>query len=305
MKADKLLLADLVNMDNPHAIFKEVKTILSITVRDFDMKPLSLIYSDIIKLFSGQYHDYSGCTTEYHDLQHTTDSFLSITRLIHGAHVCGVNFTPENISLAFISSLMHHTVYIHKKNDNEGTGAKYTLIHVDRSISFVKKYLMDNGYTKQDYEFCKNIIKCSNLSLKLKEINFVSEQHELLGKMLGTSDIIGQIADRTYLEKLLFLFREFNECRVMGYKNELDLLKKTISFYEASKTRLANELGNVKSFMPYHFKIRWKMNQDLYKLSIDSNIKFLQHILQNHEKDYRTKLKRGGIVQKLDHTKPC
>lgn len=304
MDSGKILLADLVDMENPHEIFKEVKTIVNLIQPGFDVKTLKQVFSDVVRLFRGEYDGYARCTTEYHDLKHTTDAFLSFARLIHGAHVCGVQFKEREINLGLICSLMHDTGYIQKKTDIEGTGAKYTFVHVDRSIEFTINYLREHNHPEEDLNFCKNVIKCTCLNTKPSQIVCPTKESELMGKMLGTSDIIGQIADRTYLEKLLFLFREFNECHVMGYKNELDLLKKTINFYEVNKKRLELDLDNVKRYMQFHFKSRWNMDTDLYKSAIENNLKFLQHIMKHHEKDYRNKLKRGGIVKKLIYTRP-
>jgi hypothetical protein len=108
------------------------------------------------------------------------------------------------------------------------------------------------------------------------------------------------MADRIYLEKLLFLFYEFKEGGVMGYDNELDLLKKTIDFYTMTQKRFAIELGGVNEYMRYHFKARWNLDRDLYMEAIEKNISYLQYVLKNHEKDYRDHLRRGSMVKKLD-----
>jgi hypothetical protein len=118
--------------------------------------------------------------------------------------------------------------------------------------------------------------------------------------MLGTADLLGQMADRTYLEKLLFLFYEFREGGVRGYDNELDLLKKTIDFYTIIRKRFASELDSVNEYMRYHFKVRWNLDRDLYMEAIENNIHYLKLILENHEKDYRDYLKRGDIVRRLN-----
>ena len=55
--------------------------------------------------------------------------------------------------------------------------------------------------------------------------------------------------------------------------------------------------------MIYHFKERWNIDKDLYMDSIEKNIKYLQYILENHEKDYRDYLRRGNILEKLQNTR--
>ena len=41
-----------------------------------------------------------------------------------------------------LAILMHDTGYLKKRGDNEGTGAKYTLTHVDRSIQFAGELMI-------------------------------------------------------------------------------------------------------------------------------------------------------------------
>jgi hypothetical protein len=118
--------------------------------------------------------------------------------------------------------------------------------------------------------------------------------------MLGTADLMGQMADRTYLEKLLFLYYEFKEGGIMGYADELDLLKKTMDFYDMTQKRFTNVLGGMNKYMRYHFKARWNLDKDLYMEAVNNHIHYLEFILENHEKDYRGHLKRGGMVEKLN-----
>ena len=49
-----------------------------------------------------------------------------------------------------------------------------------------------------------------------------------------------------------------------------------------------------------HFKDRWGIDRDLYRLAIEQNIRYLQHLIENHPHDYRTLLKRGGLIAKLE-----
>jgi hypothetical protein len=133
----------------------------------------------------------------------------------------------------------------------------------------------------------------------VSEIDFRSQETELLGKMLGTADLLGQMADRIYLEKLLFLYHEFKEAGMVEYNSELDLLKKTIDFYTMTKRRLAAELGGINEYIHYHFKVCWNVDRDLYMEAIEKNIHYLKILLDQHDEDYREHLSRGGVVVKL------
>jgi len=301
MGNDELRIANIVNMENPQRVFEEVKIIVRLIFPDFEFGKLEKMFKDVVKLFEGKYSGYKKSNTEYHDLQHTTDVAMAMTRLIHAGTLQKKSFSQKNVALGIISSIFHDTGYIQTIDDKSGTGAKYTLTHIQRSIDFLEIYLKEaNGnYTQEDFENCRDMLNCTGLNTKTKEIAFKSKEIELLGKMLGAADLLGQMADRTYLEKLLFLFHEFEEGKVPGFKSELDLLKKTLVFYTIAEKRFAEEFDKVNECMIHHFKIRWKIEKDLYKKAIKRNIAYLEHVLEKYENEYREHLRRGDYVKKL------
>jgi hypothetical protein len=297
---EEMQLSRIVNMENPQSVLDEVRTIVFMMFEEFDFDILNHIFKDIMRLFRGEYPGYRKCNTDYHNLKHTTDTFLAMARLVHGAFVSRENFTSKQVTLGLICALMHDTGYIQTLDDEMGTGAKYTGIDTKRSIVFMDKYIADSEFSKKDFKHYPNILICAGLDAEIKKIQFDSRQTELMGKMLGTADLLGQMADRTYLEKLLFLYYEFKEGGIMGYADELDLLKKTMDFYDMTQKRFTNVLGGMNKYMRYHFKARWNVDKDLYMDSIERHINYLEFILKNHEKDYRGHLKRGGMVEKLN-----
>jgi hypothetical protein len=105
------------------------------------------------------------------------------------------------------------------------------------------------------------------------------------------------LADRNYLERLSFLYQEFKEGGIPGFADELDLLQKTPAFWEFTQTRLAGELGGVDRFMRDHFRVRWGIDQDMNRETVERNIANLQFILINHGDDYRRYLRHGGLIK--------
>lgn len=299
METDNIQISKLIDMDDPQSVLDEIKNIVCTIFPKFDFEPVNAVFRDLVKLFRGEYPGYRKCNTEYHDLKHTTDATLTMTRLIHGAILQGELLCQKNTTLGLISTLLHDTGYIQTLYDDSGTGGKYTLVHIPRSIKFLDGYFAEKNFPREDFENCADILKCTGMNTKINEIQFKSRESELLGKMLGSADLLGQMADRLYLEKLLFLFYEFEEANVVGYTSELDMLKKTMGFYDITKKRLANELSGVNKYMIHHFKARWNIDRDLYEDTIEKNRNYLKYILENHEKEYRSYLRRGGVVKKL------
>jgi hypothetical protein len=268
-----------ISLDDPRAVMMQVKDIILSMYNKFDFKEFDKVFGDIEKLFSGNYPGYRGCNTFYHDLSHTLDCLLVTAKLIHGAGLNGIIFTPRDVNLGLIAALLHDTGYIQAVDDNTGTGAKYTVSHIDRSIEFMKQYFIDNALPSEYLPICSNFLRCTGLDVKINEIKFQSREHEILGQILGTADLIGQMANENYLEKLPFLYDEFKEGGVPGYNDKFDLLKKTPAFWEMVKQRLVNELGHVDRYLRDYLRVLCGVNQDLYRQAIERNIERLQLFL--------------------------
>jgi hypothetical protein len=296
---EDLQLSLLLNMENPESVFDEVWKTLHLKYKGLNFGTLEDVFKDIQRLYNGEYPGYRKCNTEYHNLKHSTDAFLAMARLLHGAYVRGEILSTENVSLGLVCALMHDTGYIQTIDDGEGTGAKYTRVDTLRSIDFMGKYIADHGLPEEDFRDYALVLKGTSLDAKISEIQFRSRETELLCKMVGTADLLGQMADRIYLEKLLFLFYEFVEAGIGGYYTELELLKKTLDFYAMARARLTDELGDVKRFMLDHFQARWNLDRELYMEAIEKNITYLEFTLENYEKEYRDHLRRAGIVEKI------
>jgi hypothetical protein len=293
-------LSDLIDMGDPKVVLEEVKNIVKMMFPEPSCQVIEQASADTVRLFNGEYPGYERCTTPYHDLKHTTDTMLAMARLIHGAVLAGHSITEPQATLGIMCALMHDTGYIQKEEDTEGTGAKYTGSDTIRSIEFMKAYLAERGLMKAQFAPYADILICASLETKLAELSFPSPTVELLCKLLGTADLMAQMADRIYLEKLLRLYEEFREAEVAGYTDELDLLKKTKDFYEMVKGRLRGEFDGVCDDVQHHFRERWGIDRNLYIEAIESNIGYLTYILENHGRNYRSHLRRNHEMAKVE-----
>jgi hypothetical protein len=273
-------------LKTPRKVLAEVHRIVSLIFADFNFDQLHMVFFDILGLFHGTYPGYRRCNTFYHDLNHTMECLLVTAQLIHGAHVNGIVFTKVDVNLGLISALMHDTGYLQKLEDDTGTGAKYTLCHIDRSIDFMAQYFKDKKFPLEYGPICTNFLRCTGIEDRIGEIKFQSRQHEILGKILGAADLIGQMASEDYLRKLPELYREFKEGGVPGFESELDLLEKTPAFWEMVKERLALELGQVDLYLRDHFRVCYGIDRDLHRQAIEGNIQRLQLLLQLSKLDH-------------------
>ncbi|MEJ5284509.1 MAG: HD domain-containing protein [Brevinematales bacterium] len=246
-------------------------------------------------LFNGKFPGYKECNTEYHDFNHTVDALVAATRLMDGYNfqvkIMNVN-TARNL---LIACLLHDTGYIQEKDDNIGTGAKYTKYHVDRSIEFLFKNKEFFSIEDNDAQEIKNYISSTGLNVKWETIPFKNQDERIAGGILGTADLLGQMADRKYLEKLLFLYYEFKEAGIPGYDTEFDILRKTVDFYKITKERLDTTLLKIYEYATEHFKQRYNIPYNLYMLAIERNIDYINEILKDNTTNFRKKLRRLDI----------
>ena len=182
--------------------------------------------------------------------------------------------TPSGSGLGRASFHHPHATTGVVLTSTSGDGAQHTIGHEDRSISLMEKYLAEKGYSAEDIRDCGHIIKCTEFFFPIEDIPFESEEVRIMGKVLGTADLVAQMADKNYQEKLPLLFLEFQEAGMEGFETPLELLKKTEEFYlSVVRKRMAGVLGGVSSAALYHFRERWKIDKNLYEESIKYNIR--------------------------------
>jgi hypothetical protein len=258
-----------------------------------------VLFQEFRGLFAGKYPGYRASNTRYHDLTHTTDTTLAMARLLHGVTLGGAQLSEHGVYLGVVSALLHDTGYIQTLDDTQGTGAKYTREHIERSIEFTRRDFQARGFPERDAAMVGEILRCTGLDVQIEQIQFMSEETRLLGHCLGTADLLGQVADRRYLERLVFLYEEFREAGIEGYETEWDMLTKTPGFITMSRRRCAEELGGVDKSMIRHFRARWGIDRDMYQEDIDANMAFLSKVILNHRNDYRKWMRRKGIYRDL------
>ena len=293
------LLADLVDMDSPSAVLDEVLFIMTLVYPQTDPVPLSNAFSFMVTLYQGHWPGEKACNTHYHDMRHITDTLLAMARLIHGAVLSGHRIDSRQAFVGLVAALAHDTGYIQDKMDFSGTGAKYTAIHVQQSMEFVERYGRRYGLTEQEIPPCQLMIHCTDLDVDVSAVPFPSRWVAVLAKLLGCADLMGQMADRIYLEKLFYLYREFEEGQVCVYKDEMDLLKKTLAFFPMIAKRFEAQLSGYDDLVKSHFVRRWGISENLYRVTIEKQRKYLEHIIAHPDRDPSEFLRRKRIVQRI------
>jgi hypothetical protein len=218
-----------------------------------------------VECFTGRYDDYQAVDARYHDLEHTLQGTLCMARLLRARHLAGAapQLTQEMTHLGLLAILLHDTGYLKKRDDTEGTGAKYTVIHVHRSAEFAAGLLRHKGFSDGDIRAVQNMIHCTGLETAPASISFQSEQERMAGFALGTSDLLGQMAAPDYVDKLPILYSEFAEAArasgnrkhfVAKFSSARQLMEDTPAFWQDYVLKkLDRDFGGLRDFLndPY------------------------------------------------------
>jgi hypothetical protein len=271
---------------------KSIKLIKKFPI-ETETEVIKQAFSDTKKLFRGDFPGYQASNTKYHDFAHTASVYFAMIRLLDGALLEGTSVSARGVTLGILAALFHDSGLIMKEDDSGGTGAKYTVGHEDRSIAFAHQYLELINMDKDEKDSIEAIINYTRMRSS-ESTPAEDPETALLGKCLGTADIMAQMSDRFYLEKLFCLYEEFQEAGIPGYESEYDLLAKTKSFFENIVVkRLKNELGNVRVYFKTHFSKRFGIKKDLYFQYIKQNIEYLSRVLDKKEAAYHNYFKRN------------
>jgi hypothetical protein len=242
------------------------------------------VFGWAIQCFTGRYENFQAVDARYHDFEHTLQGTLCFARMLHGRHKANAQppLTQRMFQLGLLAILMHDTGYLKKRNDTEGTGAKYTVTHVQRSAEFAAALLKQQNFSPEDIKSVQNMIHCTGVDAALGVIPFQSELEKIVGHALGTADLLGQMAAEDYVEKLPVLYSEFAEATqfskdkphfVAMFSSAADLMQKTPTFWEKYvQVKLNRDFGGIYRFLndPY------PTGPNYYLQRIEANIKKLR-----------------------------
>lgn len=221
---------------------------------------LDQAFSWVLDAFDGKEPGLEPIDTPYHDREHTLQALLCLTRLLVGWHQSGQAplLDARAIRLGTIAALMHDTGYLKDRGDLAGTGAKLTRIHVLRSAMFARLVLAREGLDESDIRTVEVLISCTGHDLDPALLPFENETLRTMGCVLGTADILGQMAAPDYLAKLECLHAEFMEAQAADPSHPLpwlpptprELVRNTPAFWKQFiQPRLEREYRGVMRFL--------------------------------------------------------
>jgi len=242
---------------------------------------LGKAFTDLDLLYQGKFAGFHECETDYHDLQHVLDVTLAMARLLHGCvRSTSTNSVSERLfRFGIVTALYHDCGYIrHRKDTKHENGAEYTAIHVARGARFLEDYMprIDMADLAQA---AARTIHFTGYEVPVDKIRVPGPEFRLIGNLLGSADILAQMADRCYLEKCYDrLYPEFVRggiARRRGpdgseqvlFASAADLIFKTPAFYQGANKRLRQDLGGCYNYIEKYFG-----GQNLYFDELEKNI---------------------------------
>ena len=280
-----------VNVEDPHCVRDAVLALFGARYPGEDFAALARAFDDFDALFEGRYPGYLRCDTLYHDMRHTLDMSLAMVRLIDGhERACAEpdRLGPRRAMLGMLAALLHDCGYLKRASETRvENGAIFTKVHVSRSADFVKSYLPLIGFAAEAPTAAK-LVHFTGYEMEVDDIQIADPKDRLLGCMVGTADLIGQMSDRMYLEKCReFLYQEFllgqvareitpDGREIVRYGSAEDLMLKTPGFYEyVARARIDRKLAAADRFIEAHFD-----GQNPYQREIDRNMDFLRGAIE-------------------------
>ncbi|BAZ12313.1 hypothetical protein NIES4071_41430 [Calothrix sp. NIES-4071] len=186
----------------------------------------------------------------YHNVEHSILVTLVGQEILRGKHIREGGVSSEDWLHCIISLLCHDIGYVKGvcRQDQEIDGlystgkegkmiplppgasdASLTPYHVDRAKLFIDERF--GGHKLIDSEVIKSNIELTRFPVPAKED---SQGTQCFAGLVRAADLIGQLSDPRYLNKITSLFYEFEETgmnKVLGYKTPADLRKNYAKFY--------------------------------------------------------------------------
>jgi hypothetical protein len=286
-------VTNTVQVSSAAAVLAAVEALYRPTWPDTSLQPLEDAFDHFEELFAGLVPGYFGVDTVYHDRQHTLDITLALARLIVGYERQqdreAARLGGERAIVGIITGLFHDVGYLRRTYEAESrNGAEFTRTHVSRGARFIAEYLPVVNLAAW-VPVATQIVHFTGYEVPFAQINVSDPRDIALGHMLGTADMIAQMADRCYLEKCRDrLYAEFvlggvalpiaaNGGLQVKYASGVDLLRQTPEFItEVRGKRLAGEFHSAYHYLEILFEGR-----NPYLEAIDRNVNYLRQILRS------------------------
>jgi hypothetical protein len=287
-------VSNTIDVTDARAVASAVTAILSARYGEVaELECIGGLVTDFDRLYAGEFPGFHGCEIKYHDAQHVLDVTLAMARLIDGYEKSqsrreeGVPLGAQLALVGIACALFHDAGYIRRIHDSRNkNGAAYTRTHVSRSARFLLEYLPEIGLGHLA-ELCARVVQFTGYQVRIADIAVKTPAERRLGELLGTADLIAQMADSDYPRKCgEYLYEEFELGGMAGengshshtgivYQSPEQLLAATPEFMRSTiENRLKGEFNYAYHYAEIHFQ-----SANLYMEAIERNAAALQAMI--------------------------
>jgi hypothetical protein len=285
-------ITNTVRVSSPPAVLQAIEQLFAGTWPGAPTDALRRAVTQFDDMFSGRTPGYAGVDTLYHDRQHTLDVTLTMARICAGyeQQVDPLwKLGAERAIAGVIMALFHDVGYLRRSSDTaQRNGAEFTRTHVSRGVEFLHDYLPQLGLGEWA-AVASQVLHFTGYEKPFSELVLDDARDLRLGHLLGTADMITQMADRCYLEKCRDrLYPEFvlggmalplenASAEQVRYASGLDLLRQTPQFAAETRVkRLDGEFNRAYRYLEILFDGR-----NPYMESVEQNLQFLEQVLRS------------------------
>lgn len=266
---------------------REINRLFRLLYPGADHALMDRAFADFAALYRGEYAGYQASDTRFHDVQNVMEVTLAMARLMDGYERSRRDSPPLGVrlfQLGILLALFHDIGYLRKTSDFTAlNGAFYTASHVSRGVQFLREYLPKVGFAELK-ETGAELLHFTGAEKRVADIAVNDPLLRFLGNLLGSAEIMAQMADRCYLEKCRDrLYPEFVEAGLatkqtatgdeIVYKSGEDLVQQTPVFFEAAVNRLEDDLDGVYNYAATHFG-----GYNLYIHAATRNVHFAKEV---------------------------
>lgn len=287
----------LGNVHDTGEVEAQVAGIVGSFAPGHDLSRFHAAFDLLDRAFDGKLPGYQNLKTLYHNRTHTNEVVLCTARMLHGLHLAGQGVDGDCLDAALIGALLHDVGYLMSDEEAAGTGAQFTASHVMRGVEFARRHL--GGLPESTLDATTKVIMLTDHRKHPDWVTFDNLQQQRAAYATATADLIGQMANREYLERVLFLYYEFEEAQMGGFADVHDLLEKTTAFYTMTRGRLDKDLHGMSINLARHFGKHTGSERNFYQESIDRNLAYLNRVVGTEREHRLDKLRRGHVVEKV------
>ncbi len=241
------------------------------------------LLADLVDLYSGRWPGYQACQVGYHTLSHALDVALSTARMIVGWNnsTYEEQAIQEHLFLAGVAaSVFHDAGFIKERGDLGGSGGKYTHTHVPRGMAMARRYLDDHHWPEEVVELVPVMISLTEFHVRPNLTGlFADYPEEAVGCMVATSDLVAQMADVDYMERINYLFEEF--CEAYDHEGRETLAARGIHIFNSAQEMIDGTIAFYECFVLPRLKDLGRMDQYLITFFGEGRNPYLENITAN------------------------